>query len=91
MFAKALLELCLIFRVKQKMEESHNSILKWDSRDIQLFSKTISVVLNGKSTPKIDFPIYIFRIEFQTYLLTYEMEYVISLEELTMNCICFYI
>ena len=59
--------------------------------DIQLFSKTISIVLEGKPATKIDFPINIFGIKFQTFLLITEMEDVIAAKELTMNCICFYI
>ena len=73
------------------MQESLKKIEYENSRDIQLFSKTVTTVLEGKLTPKIDFPIDIFGMKFQTYLLTSTMEYAISLEELSKNYICFYI
>ena len=59
-------------------------------RDIRLFSKTVATTLEGKPTPKIEFPINIFGIKFETFLLITEMEYVIATKELTMNCMCFY-
>ena len=59
--------------------------------DIQLFSKIVSAMLEGQPTPKVDFPINVFGIKFQTFLLTTKMKDVISAKKLTMNCICFYI
>ena len=56
-----------------------------------MFSKTVSAMLEGKPAPKVDFPINVFGMKFQTFLLTTEMKDVISAKELTMNCICFYI
>ncbi|RVW23451.1 hypothetical protein CK203_098917 [Vitis vinifera] len=48
-------------------------------------------MLEGKPAPKVDFPINVFGMKFQTFLLTTEMKDVISANELTMNCICSYI
>ncbi|WJZ98379.1 hypothetical protein VitviT2T_016907 [Vitis vinifera] len=48
-------------------------------------------MLEGQPAPKVDFPINVFGMKFQTFLLTTEMKDVISAKELNMNCICFYI
>ncbi|WJZ83034.1 hypothetical protein VitviT2T_002748 [Vitis vinifera] len=48
-------------------------------------------MLEGKLAPKVDFPINVFGMKFQIFLLTTEMNDVIFAKELTMNCICFYI
>ena len=70
---------------------SLNKIEYENPKDTRLFSKTVLAMLEGKPTPKIEFPINIFGIKFETFLLITEMEYVIYAKELTMNCICFYI
>ena len=75
----------------KKIQTSPNKIKYENPRDIQLFSKTVSAMLEGKPTPKVDFPINVFGMKFQTFLLTIEMNDVISAKELTMNCICFYV
>ena len=75
----------------KKIQASLKKIKYENPRDIQLFSKTISTILEGKPTPKVDFSINVFGIKFQTFLLTTEMNDVISAKKLTMNCICFYI
>ncbi|KAL6338125.1 hypothetical protein AAG906_012820 [Vitis piasezkii] len=75
----------------KKIQASPKKIKYENPRDVQLFSKTVSTMLEGKPTPKVDFPINVFGMKFQTFLLTSEMNDVISAKELTMNCICFYI
>ena len=75
----------------KKIQASQKKIKYENPKDIQLFSKTVSAMLEGKPTPKVDFPINVFVIKFQTFLLTTEMNDVIFAKELTMNCICFYI
>ncbi|KAL6337951.1 hypothetical protein AAG906_005914 [Vitis piasezkii] len=75
----------------KKIQASPKKIKYENPRDIQLFSKTVSAMLEGKPAPKVDFPINVFGMKFQTFLLTTEMKDVISAKELTMNCICFYI
>ncbi|XP_059599048.1 uncharacterized protein LOC104881908 [Vitis vinifera] len=75
----------------KKIQASPKKIKYENPRDVQLFSKTVSSMLEGKPTPKVDFPINVFGMKFQTFLLTSEMNDVISAKELTMNCICFYI
>ena len=74
-----------------KIQASPKKIKYENPRDVQLFSKTVSAMLEGKPIPKVDFPINVFGMKFQTFLLTSEMNDVISAKELTMNCICFYI
>ncbi|RVW78474.1 hypothetical protein CK203_050426 [Vitis vinifera] len=75
----------------KKIQASPKKIKYENPRDVQLFSKTVSAMLEGKPAPKVDFPINVFGMKFQTFLLTSEMNDVISAKELTMNCICFYI
>ncbi|RVW58614.1 hypothetical protein CK203_116016 [Vitis vinifera] len=74
----------------KKIQASPKKIKYENPRDVQLFSKTVSAMLEGKPAPKVDFPINVFGMKFQTFLLTSEMNDVISAKELTMNCICFY-
>ena len=62
----------------KKIKTSPKKIKYENPRDIQLFSKTVSAMLEGQSTPKVDFPINVFGIKFQTFLLTTEMKDVIS-------------
>ena len=75
----------------KKIQASPKKIEYENPRDIQLFSKTVSALLEDKSAPKVNFPINVFGMKFQTFLLTTEMDDVISAKELNMNCICFYI
>ena len=75
----------------KKIQASPKKIKYENPRDVQLFSKTVSTMLEGKSAPKVDFPINVFGMKCQTFLLTTEMKDVISAKELTMNCICFHI
>ena len=75
----------------KNIQTSSKKIKYENPRDIQLFSKTVSAMLEGQPTPKVDFPINVFGMKFQTFFLTTEMKDVISAKELTMNCICFYI
>ena len=80
--------------MKNKMKKIQASLkkIKYENpRDIQLFSKTVSALLEGTSAPKVNFPINVFGMKFQTFLSTTEMDDVISATELNMNCICFYI
>ena len=74
-----------------KIQASPKKIKYENPRDIQLFFKTVSTMLEGKLAPKVDFPINVFGMKFQIFLLTTEMNDVIFAKELTMNCICFYI
>ena len=75
----------------KKIQTSPKKIKYENPRDIQLFSKIVSAMLEGKPAPKVDFPINVFGMKFQIFLLTTEMNDVIFAKELTMNCICFYI
>ena len=75
----------------KKIQASPKKIKYENPRDIQFFSKTVSAILEGKPAPIVDFPINVFGIKFQTFLLTTGMKDVISAKKLTMNCICFYI
>ncbi|KAL6334458.1 hypothetical protein AAG906_015651 [Vitis piasezkii] len=74
----------------KKIQASPKKIKYENPRDVQLFSKTVSRMLEGKPHPKLTFN-QCFGMKFQTFLLTSEMNDVISAKELTMNCICFYI
>ncbi|KAL6316624.1 hypothetical protein AAG906_018879 [Vitis piasezkii] len=65
----------------KKIQASPKKIKYENPRDVQLVNQA----------PKVDFPINVFGMKFQTFLLTSEMNDVISAKELTMNCICFYI
>ena len=62
----------------KKIQASPKKIKYENPRDIQLFSKTISAMLEDKSAPKVDFPINLFGMKFQTFLLTIETNDVIS-------------
>ena len=75
----------------KKIQASPKKIEYENPRDIQLFSKTVLALLEGKPEPKVNFPIIVFGMKFQTFLLTTEMDDVISTKELNMNYICFYI
>ncbi|KAL6347235.1 hypothetical protein AAG906_013671 [Vitis piasezkii] len=68
----------------KKIQESPKKIKYENPRDIQLFSKTVLAMLEGKPTPKVDFPINVFGMKFQTFLLKTEMKDVIYAKELTM-------
>ena len=84
--------MCLGCWKKEEYIEEDTILIEYENpRDIQLFSKTVSAMLESKPITKIDFPINIFRIKFQTFLLITKMEDVIVAKELTINCICFYI
>ena len=65
----------------KKIQASQKKIKYENPKDIQLFSKTVSAMLEGKPTPKVDFPINVFVIKFQTFLLTIEMNDVISVKK----------
>ncbi|KAL6315700.1 hypothetical protein AAG906_005792 [Vitis piasezkii] len=65
----------------KKIQASPKKIKYENPRDVQLFSKTVSAMLEGKPTPKVDFPINVFGMKFQTFLLTSEMNDVISAKE----------
>ncbi|RVW33041.1 hypothetical protein CK203_101238 [Vitis vinifera] len=58
----------------KKIQASPKKIKYENPRDIQLFSKTVSAMLEGKPAPKVDFPINVFGMKFQTFLLTTEMK-----------------
>ena len=75
----------------KKIQASPKKIEYENPRDIQLFSKTVSALLEGKLAPKVNFPINVFGMKFQTFLLTTEMDDLIYAKELNMNCLCFYI
>ena len=75
----------------KKIQASPKKIEYENPRDIQLFSKTVLALLEGKPTPKVNFPINVFGMKFQTFLLTTEMDGLIFTKELNMNCLCFYI
>ena len=62
----------------KKIQASPKKIKYENPRDIQLFSKTILAMLEGQPTPKVDFPINVFGMKFQTFLLRTEMKDVIS-------------
>ena len=64
---------------------------KENPKDIQLFAKTVSAFLKDRVAPKVQFPVYLFGMEFFTFLLVEDMEYIISETEVSANCICFYI
>ncbi|KAL6347528.1 hypothetical protein AAG906_026052 [Vitis piasezkii] len=70
----------------KKIQASLKKIKYENPRDVQLFSKTVSTMLEGKPHPKLTFN-QCFGMKFQTFLLTSEMNDVISAKELTMNCI----
>ena len=61
----------------KKIQASPKKIKYENPRDIQLFSKTVSAMLEGQPTPKVDFPINVFGMKFQTFLLTTELKDVI--------------
>ena len=48
----------------KKIQESPKNIEYENPRDIQLFSKTVSALLEGKPTPKVNFPINVFGMKF---------------------------
>ena len=75
----------------KKIQASPKKIEYENPRDIQLFSKTVSALLEGKPTPKVNFPINVFVMKFQTFLLTTEMDDLITAKELNMNFLYFYI
>ncbi|KAL6320486.1 hypothetical protein AAG906_007565 [Vitis piasezkii] len=62
----------------KKIQASPKKIKYENPRYIQLFSKTVLAMLEGQPTPKVDFPINVFGMKFQTFLLTTEMKDVIS-------------
>ena len=62
----------------KKIQTSPNKIKYENPRDRQLFSKIVSMVLESKLTPKVDFPINVFGMRFQTFLFTTEMKDMIS-------------
>ena len=62
----------------KKIQAFPKKIKYENPRDLQLFSKTVSGMLEGKPAPKVDFPINVFGMKFQTFLLTTEMKDVIS-------------
>ena len=64
---------------------------KENPKDIQLFAKTISALLKDRPGPKVQFPIDLFDMEFFTFLLVEDMEYIVSEAEVSSNFICFYI
>ena len=64
---------------------------KENPKDIQLFAKTVSAFLKDRPAPKVQFLVDLFGMEFFTFLLVEDMEYVISETEVSSNCICFYI
>ena len=64
---------------------------KENPKDIQLFAKTVSALLKDRPAPKVQFPVDLFGMEFFTFLLVEDMDYVISETEVSSNGICFYI
>ena len=48
----------------KKMQASPKKIEYENPRDIQLFSKTVSALLEGKPAPKVNFPINVFGMKF---------------------------
>ena len=75
----------------KKIQASPKKIEYENPRDIQLFSKTVSALLEGKLAPKVNFPINVSGMKFHTFLLTTERDDLIFAKELNMNCLCFYI
>ena len=75
----------------KKIQVTPKKIEYENPRNIQLFSKTILALLEGKPAPKVNFPINVFGMKFQTFLLIIKMNDEIYAKELNMNCICFYI
>ncbi|KAL6316338.1 hypothetical protein AAG906_017973 [Vitis piasezkii] len=58
----------------KKIQASPKKIKYENPRDVRLFSKTVSAMLEGQPAPKVDFPINVFGMKFQTFLLTIEMK-----------------
>ena len=69
----------------KKIQASLKKIEYENPRDIQLFSKIVSALLEGKPAPKVNFPINVFGMKFQAFLLTTKMDDVIYAKELNMN------